>query len=283
MKTISVICNTLSLNAGRVFDESDGHIRVIPPEQPMFDQICNWLNAQPKPPYLGFFHYIHGIGTAALCVRWGTYLAVLMDRDKPIDPRAKDPSISMISDSEMMRINIEVSTNLERLFQYLYADEFSCLELLERAYAYLPMPHKRVKRDPRIARIITTSAMIQKSRANTIQTGDVAEQMVNHPYRALANFVALWAYRNGEVENVHAGRYHGYSLAHRRFTLRQEQTIMRETASQLDGIITAPFLWESEYQGIGQWPNNVAALAAGFPFYYPSHWTLKPDYPQVEL
>jgi hypothetical protein len=283
MKIISVACNTLCLNAGRAFDESDGRIQVMPPEQSMFNQIYNWLNAQPKPPYIGFFHYIHGIGAAALCVRWGTYLAVLMDHDKPIDSRAKDSSISMISDSEIMRINIEVSTNLEHLFQYLHADEFACLELLERAYAYLPMPHKRVKRDPRLAKVITASAAIHDTRTDIVQADNLAEQLVNHPYRALANFVALWAYRNGEIENAHAGLYQGYSLTHRRFSSRQERTIMRETAGKLSGIITEPLLWQSEYQGIGQWPDNVAALAAGFPYYYPSNWTLDSECPQVNL
>jgi hypothetical protein len=37
-----------------------------------------------------------GIGATALCLRWGTYLAVLLDEHKPIDPGAGSPATSMI-------------------------------------------------------------------------------------------------------------------------------------------------------------------------------------------
>ena len=49
------------------------------------------------------------------------------------------------------------------------------------------------------------------------------------------------------------------------------------------GVITGPHLREPKYQGIGEWPNNVTALAVGFPFYYPSNWTLDRSTPQFEL
>ncbi len=119
--------------------------------------------------------------------------------------------------------------------------------------------------------------------AATFQSNDLTAQLVAHPYRALANLITLWAYRNGEIENVHAGYHTGYSLTHRRFTVTQERAIMREIASKLSGIITEPHLWEPEYQGIVEWPNNVIALATGFPFYYPSNWTLDDASPQVEI
>jgi hypothetical protein len=48
------------------------------------------------------------VTAAALVLRWGSYLAVLLDRDKPAwsGPRGK---MSRISDGEMARINIEAS------------------------------------------------------------------------------------------------------------------------------------------------------------------------------
>ena len=266
-----------------MFEEGDSHVLIVPPKRSMFDQVYHWLNIQPQPPYVGLLHYIHGIGATALCLRWGTYLAVLMDHDKPIDIRTRDPSISMISNSEMMRINIEASTNLEWLLQYLHEDEFACYKLLEKAYVHLPMPHKRVKRDLQLAIVVAALAKMHNAQTDASPTDDSTRQLLAHPYRALANFITLWAYRNGEIENVHAGSHKGYSLAHRRFTSRQEQTIMRKAASKLSGVITGPHLWEPEYQDIGEWPNNVAALVVGYPFYYPSNWTLDRASPQIEL
>ncbi len=92
-KMISVSCQTLTLNAGYMFDEGDGHVLILPSERLLFDQVLYWLNTQPEPPYLGLLHYIHGIEAAALCLRWGTYLAVLMDHNKPVDSRTNDQSI----------------------------------------------------------------------------------------------------------------------------------------------------------------------------------------------
>ena len=119
--------------------------------------------------------------------------------------------------------------------------------------------------------------------AAAFQINDLAMQLVAHPYRALGNFIILWAYRNGEIENAHSGYATGYSLAHRRFTSTQERTIIREVANKLSGIITGPQLWQPESQSLGEWPNNVAALTGGPPFYYPANWTFDQASPQFEL
>ena len=50
-----------------------------------------------------------GVAAAALCLRWGPYLTVLLDKEKPICPSAQDASTSRIADEEMARINIEAS------------------------------------------------------------------------------------------------------------------------------------------------------------------------------
>lgn len=49
---------------------------------------------------------------AAVILRWGSYLAVLLDHDKPIWPEVHSPRTSRISDEEMARINIEASAAL---------------------------------------------------------------------------------------------------------------------------------------------------------------------------
>ena len=54
-----------------------------------------------------------GVAAAALTLRWGSYLAVLLDQDKPVWPQVTMPGvISRISDQEMALINIEASAGL---------------------------------------------------------------------------------------------------------------------------------------------------------------------------
>lgn len=61
---------------------AEGNLRIIyPPEQSLFDPLCAWLDQCPTPT-VGFNHWVFAIGATALCLRWGTYLAVLMDETK---------------------------------------------------------------------------------------------------------------------------------------------------------------------------------------------------------
>ena len=101
--TVRVV-DTFSLNAGQVEQEGD-ECWILPPNVSLFEQLCEWLYQRPAPT-TGYHHWALGIGVTALCLRWGTYLAVLLDEAKPIDPRTTDNHASMISDEEMKRINI---------------------------------------------------------------------------------------------------------------------------------------------------------------------------------
>jgi len=74
---------------------------------------------------------------------WGTYLAVLLDEHKPLDPRIGSAEISMISDPEMKRINLEFLANPARLINTLREDERGCYRLLQLAHQYLAMPRYR--------------------------------------------------------------------------------------------------------------------------------------------
>ena len=47
------------------------------------------------------------VAATAVCLRWGSYLAVLADRDRPLWPRAREANVSRIADDEMARINLE--------------------------------------------------------------------------------------------------------------------------------------------------------------------------------
>ncbi len=84
---------------------------IHPPEPTMYDQVLRHLETIsheariPPKSQLNFGEI--ALATIAVCLRWGTYFAVLADRTKPIWPQTGQEEISMIGDEEMARINIE--------------------------------------------------------------------------------------------------------------------------------------------------------------------------------
>ncbi|MBI1993137.1 MAG: hypothetical protein HYS67_01725, partial [Deltaproteobacteria bacterium] len=84
-----------------------------------------------------------GVAAAALTLRWGSYLAVLLDRDKPLWPGVASESASRISDGEMARINIEASAALAEWIELYRAEGGGggrvYTRLVDRAISYLPM------------------------------------------------------------------------------------------------------------------------------------------------
>jgi len=92
--------------------------RVHPPGTTMFkfldiEQVLDYLASSPQEAdYPGLGIGREAIAATAVCLRWGSYLAVLADRNKPLWPQARQEGLSRIADSEMARINIEASAAL---------------------------------------------------------------------------------------------------------------------------------------------------------------------------
>src|SRR5579864_8978352 len=102
----------LVLDAGTYEDLSmpQGLERLIrPPVTTLFHQLLSYLRAMPDPPKRpsGSMVGREGVAAAAVALRWGSYLAVLLDRDKPVWSEVKSAGTSRICDQEMARINIE--------------------------------------------------------------------------------------------------------------------------------------------------------------------------------
>jgi hypothetical protein len=261
----------LVLDAGTVSEKKDNFI-ISPPTNTMFDQIWNWLESHPR-KYFGYNNWAFGIGATALCYRWGTYLAALMDENKPIHPHAgaSHSAVSMISQNEMMRINIEASSNLARLLEKLHKDEHNAIDFILRAYDWLPMPQKQVKRKWEAVAIIYKTLEIYKDHLQEYAK-ERSEQAVKFPYRSLANTITVLAYRNGEVENVHAGKGAAYSLDHRRFTQSQSRKVVRGIAEHLSALFTAKPLWQDNLSIPEKWPSCLAGLP--YVMFYPYDWSL---------
>ena len=89
---------------------------IHPPELPLSDQVLRYLemlssNAKVLPQSQLNFGEV-AWATIAICLRWGTYFAVLADQTKPLWPQTQQQEVSMVSDEEMARINIEASAAL---------------------------------------------------------------------------------------------------------------------------------------------------------------------------
>jgi hypothetical protein len=140
------------LDAGTCEDLATPHgpERLIrPPAATLFHQVLAYLRAIPDPPKRpsGSMVGREGVAAAAVILRWGSYLAVLLDREKPEWTEAHSAGTSRISDQEMARINIEASVALAEWIDLYRADPGGRLyeQLVNRAVSYLAMPKKTSK------------------------------------------------------------------------------------------------------------------------------------------
>lgn len=110
----------LVLDAGRLERSDQGkgsEILIRPPEVTLFHQVLAYLRTKRDPPgrLPGSVAGREGVAAAAVTLRWGSYLAVLLDRHKSVWPVARSLGRSRISDEEMARINIESSAASVRM------------------------------------------------------------------------------------------------------------------------------------------------------------------------
>ena len=281
--------DSLMLDAGwwEEVPGEDGTIRrcIHPPERTMFEQVIEYLESLPSPGYQGIHIGVEGVVATAVCLRWGSYLAVLADHDKPLWPQAQRKSLGRITDSEMARINIEASAALEQWVEMMRTDYNHYLSLMWKAASHLPMTRKSVqrKRHPRLfaltqpdyANLLTT----QIPRSQAEQTYIDAE---THPTRVLANALINACYRNnGPIEDIHSGRPSTYPLTQCRITPSEERTLMRTTAELLaQGIFAVLVLTNEESERT--WPERVLPFNL-LPVITPTGWSLDERTRQVWL
>ena len=169
----------------------------------------------------------------AVCLRWGSYFALPADRNRPFWIEARNPRVSLFDDPEMKRINIEASSALERWLEIWRMDRERWYRLVARAVRYLPMETRSVRRDRTTMLAALSQAEVARQILPLLDPALVAErreQAQKHPTRVLANAIVNRAYRNGLVEDLHAGtRDVGPPLELCRLTLRNCQAVMRAT------------------------------------------------------
>jgi hypothetical protein len=282
----------LVLDAGCCLDVHgpDGLLHVVePPRTTLFRQVLGYLDEKPDPPRppSGSMIGREGVAAAAVALRWGSYLAVLLDREKPAWAEVDSPSTSRISDEEMARINIEASAALAEWIDLCRTDPGRRLyeRLVSRAVVYLPMPRKSAKLE-----FTTFAALAQpEAAARLLELADstklerVRGDAARHPSRLFGNALLNVAWRNGPVENIHAGQFRGYPLDQRRMRPAEERELMAYASGRLamGMAVCQQFVLE---QPSRPWAEQVLPYGlAELLLVTPSRWTLTEASREVRL
>jgi hypothetical protein len=87
-------------------------VRITPPAEPMFQQIVEYLERKPVPAGGNFRRDAESRAAVAVCLRWGSYFAVLADPTRPATSDIDDEQTSHIADDEMARLNVELGATV---------------------------------------------------------------------------------------------------------------------------------------------------------------------------
>ena len=221
--------------------------RITPPAAPMFQQVVAYLEAKPVPPGGSMRRADEARAAVAVCLRWGSYFAVLADPSRPDSPNIDDEQVSQIDDEEMARMNIEISAALTWWLTLAGSDERRYGELVARAVAYLPTGPKAVSAlqggEILLASIVPELATQVRRSWPADRLDRDLEAATNHGIRIIANTITHIAFRNGPIESVHAGQYLGYGLNERRVLPKAEKSIVRHAQSGFfSGLKAADYL-----------------------------------------
>ena len=298
MTNIQVVVNDdLTLDAGAyqpIQNEHGKWIEITPPAITLFEQVVRYLEGKPAPPNKSLRGPRLGIGLGALCIRWGSYLATLMDDHVPLHPDIPDGKrklqprmISFLNQSEMKRLNIEISANIAQLGIIFRDDHGHYYDLVQAAAAYLPMPFKSAVHDQKLTRDIREAYVAGACRlylfrhpaeipdlidkgllSGKVEPGTLIREMVpeKQAERALANILVNRLWRNTAIESYHEGM-HGSAplLPHqRRFSFTDEHILLKELCSNMisfEGSLKLLF----ESRPAEQPPQAMAEFDPGYP------------------
>ena len=204
---------------------------IEPPATPMFQQVAAYLEAKPAPPDRNVRRDDEARAATAVCLRWGSYFALLADPARPPSPSVDDEQVSQVDDDEMARMNVEISAALAWWFNLCGVNDRHYWDLVQRALAYLPLGPKTINPHPKADTLLACTMPEMAAEVRRTWRADRLDQDLatagNHGIRVVANTVTLQAWRNGPIEAVHAGRFEGYGLDERRVSPKAEKAIVR--------------------------------------------------------
>ena len=258
--------------------------RVTPPSRPMFRQVVDHLESKPRTAD-GYVRLADEARVmVAVCLRWGSYFALLVDPSRPFSADARDENTSQIADGEMARMNIEISAAIQWWLTLKCSDEQRYTELVRRALKYLPLGRKTVTRS-REGDVLTECAI--SATATAVQRAwsvALLERHLRlagaHGVRVIANTMTLLAWRNGPVEKVHAGQRFGHGFNERRVLPRDEKAIIRQAQDVLYAALPAV-----QHMALdGAWPPPAERVLPFMrPFCHPRDWSYTEQSRVVQL
>jgi hypothetical protein len=114
----------------------------------MYRPVVAYLEAKPARPDGNPKRDDEARAATAVCLRWGSYLAVLADPTLPPSPSIDDEQVSRVDDDEMARMNVEISAALAWWFALCGANDRNYWDLVQRVLAYLPLGPKAIRPHP---------------------------------------------------------------------------------------------------------------------------------------
>jgi hypothetical protein len=270
---------------------------VSPPQTTMYQQVLSYLEEatrdQKVPPKSQLHFGEVALATVAVCLRWGSYFAVLTNRDLPQWTAAFDPEVSCIDDGEMARINIEASAALARWIDLMGRDQKHFRKMVKAAVQLLPFPIAQLDGALHYNHFRALSAFNSANGRQYLMEAfardfgpewverEKARILVN-PTRALANGILNEHWRHGSgIEDVHAGTTApARPLTQRRLTRLQETMLMQETAELFVPTMRALYNVVSKASE-ESWPQKVLPYAIAFK--PPVRWSLDEQTCEIAL
>ena len=270
---------------------------VSPPQRTMYQQALSYLeeatSGQKVPPKSQLHFGEVAIATVAVCIRWGSYFAVLANHDLPQWTAAFDPEVSCIGDGEMARINIEASAALSDWIDLMRADQQHFRKMVKAAVQWLPFPIAQLDGSTYYNRFRAFSSINSANGRRYLMEAferrfglewleREKEHTLVNPTRALANGILNEHWRNGSgIEGIHAG---GIApprpLTQCRLTKVQETLLMQETAELFVPTLRALYNVVSKLSE-ETWPEQ--ALPYAIAFRPPVNWSLEEQTREIAL
>ena len=282
----------LTIDAGYwqecVAEDQTPYRLISPPQTTMYRQVLSFLEETTRdekvPPKSQLHFGAVAIATVAICIRWGSYFAVLTNRDLPQWTAAYDSEVSCIGDGEMARINIEASAALCDWIDLMRADQQRFRKLVKAAVQLLPFPIAQLDGSTYYNRFRAFSAFNSAHGRRYLMEAFARDfgsewlerekaRLIINPTRVLANGILNEHWRNGSgIEDVHAGSVAPpRPLMQGRLSNAQEALLMQETTELFVPTLRALYHVSSK-PSEETWPEQ--ALPYALAFKPPVNWSL---------
>jgi hypothetical protein len=176
----------------------------------------------------------------------------------------------------MARINIEASAALSEWVNMAREDRGTYEKLVARALVHLPVPKLRPRATNSKFAILAMPDVADKVIAAVYsdRLARIRADAESYPSRIFANALVNVAWRNGPVEDIHAGKARDYPVDQRRLTPDEEHAVLAFAADRLGSGMDICRKLKEERAGRSRPEQVMPYGVAGMMLVTPSGWTL---------